>query len=85
MNALSKKLIQENKYTFGNYDVDSRNRFAYLVAVEVANTPDTPFNPLLLYGNKHDENPYAKGNGMAYTCYKPRIQCDLYNCKRFLL
>ncbi len=54
MNALSKTLINENDFTFDSFEVDSRNRLAYLAAVDVANTPNTPFNPLILYGNRYD-------------------------------
>ena len=54
MNALRKELIHNDEFTFENFDVDSRNRLAYLAALDVANTPDTPYNPLLLYGNRHD-------------------------------
>ena len=54
MNALRKELIHNDEFTFENFDVDSRNRLAYLAAVDVANTPNTPFNPLLFYGNRYD-------------------------------
>lgn len=52
------KLLEKNTYgdfyTFDSFDVDKSNRFAYWAAKEVANSPDTPYNPLFIYGNKHD-------------------------------
>ena len=54
MPKLLEKITYEDLYTFDNFDVDRRNRFAYLAAKDVANTPDTPYNPLFFYGNRYD-------------------------------
>ncbi len=54
MSALPRELVQDGQFMFNNFDVDSRNRFAYLAALDVANTPNTPYNPLFFYGGRHD-------------------------------
>ncbi len=54
MNALQKDMIQEDIYSFDNFELDSRNQLAYLAAKEVTYTSDTPYNPLLLWGSEYD-------------------------------
>jgi chromosomal replication initiator protein len=46
--------MKETDYTFENFDVDRRNRFAYEAAKAVADEPGGMYNPLLLYGNRYD-------------------------------
>ncbi|WP_026489118.1 DnaA ATPase domain-containing protein [Butyrivibrio sp. XBB1001] len=41
-------------YTFENFDVDRRNKFAFEAAKEVTNEPGGRFNPLYLYGKRYD-------------------------------
>lgn len=39
------------EYTFGNFETGESNRFAFISAMKVAETPETLYNPLYIFGD----------------------------------
>lgn len=50
MNSLSKRNLRP-EYTFSNYVMGESNRFAFLSAMKVAETPQSLYNPLYIFGD----------------------------------
>ncbi len=74
MNELLKIIPREDTCTFENFEVNEKNRFAYLAAVVVANTANTPFNPLYFYGDRSEGKTHLlKAMENHILCENPKL------------
>ncbi len=63
-------ISREKECTFDNFEVNEKNRFAYLAALDVATKADTPFNPLYLIGDR------SEGKTHLLKAMKNHILCE---------
>ena len=73
------------KYTFDNFVVGDRNRFAYEAARAVADNPINAYNPLYIYGHVGNGTSHllnAVGNALLETL--PSMNVCFYSAEKFM-